>query len=495
MIYLHPLLKSAAVLQRDRDLKLSGWSTTDRTVVLELNQEEHSTQVSSDGSFTIDLPAQAAGGPHRLVFSTESESVVLEDVYFGDVYLAGGQSNMQLSYGESMHREEDRKHFNDPLLRAVFIPQRSTWPADEKPWVWTCDDWNVLSGSALDHFSAVAAYAGLRLRELDPSVAIGMVGCYMGATSASCWASAESMHANPSLAVYQSAFEERIKPWLDPEVYEAATKQYQADSDRWQVAAAAFRQTHTDFLESELNAAIGQVPWPPPENETSFMRPSGLYETMLKPLAGTSFKSALFYQGEADLDHSELYVTLFAVMISDWRRLFGHLPIVQVQLPSYAPEPTDDDIWGRLREAQRQVSRTIPDARHIVALDESNLQDLHPTNKRLLGLRLGEVLSGRPALDAYLKHTVRSDDGITLQLELHPAYEIHIDAGFPYQDYEIEGDRIHLRFAKTPIKLSYGARNRSLASVFCRPKDAKQAPVSAVTELYGTLEAFIVDLD
>ncbi len=494
-LHLHPLLKDAAILQRDVDLKLHGWATPGDTVTLELGANSYQVSVSDEGEFAITIPAQTAGGPHRLRFSTASSSVAIDDVYFGDVYLAGGQSNMQLSFGESMHKDEDRTRFKDPLLRANLVPQRDSLPLDAKLWEWTTGDWNVLEGEHLDGFSAVAAYAGLRLRELDSTVPIGIVGCYMGATSASCWTSKETLAKHKNLSVYQEEFEARISPWRDPEVFKTALEKFQSDSEAWQKAADAYRKIHPEAIETDLTKAIGQAPWPPPENDTSFMRPSGLYETMLKPLRGASFKSALFYQGESDTAHPELYLELFGAMLSDWQELFGKLPIVQVQLPSYSPEPTNDDNWGRLREAQRQASLSIDGVRHIVALDESNLEDLHPTNKRLLGLRIAEVLSGRQALDAYLKRCERNNGGITLHLDVHPDYKIHVDDGFPFSNYEVDGDKIHLHFGKTPIHLAYGAHNSSVATVFCYPKDDGLAPKSKIAQLYGTLEAFILELD
>lgn len=553
-LYLHPLLQSGAVLQRERELKLEGGGLPGETVELRLDHDTYYGEIDARGRFQIFLPPHPAGGPHILTFTSTDQNIRLEGIYFGDVFLAGGQSNMQLSFAESSFANEDSALFGDLMIRSCLVPQRETLPKDAAPGSWTTGPWQVLEGEALRQFSAVAAYTALRLRELNPSVPIGIVGAYMGATSASCWTAAETLAAHPEFSVYEQDFKARIAPWRDRTVFDQALSDFQTRSEAWQRKAADYRLDHPDAIESDLDSVLGPAPWPPPENENSFMRPSGLYETMLKPLAGSSFKAAIFYQGESDVAYNHLYKALFTAMHGDWQRLFGDLPIVQVQLPSYAADlaADDDGAWGKLREAQRQASLASTDVYHIAALDEGQLSDLHPRQKRMLGLRLAAILDGidkksvsslvpAAALDAYFEQVEVVDGGLSIIVSTHKGMNLIYDPGRIGDERDrllVKDSGFDLRLANSQviplgldrvivqsgpvlgqtqimirldqeqmhhlsrpeareIKLSYGARNQSVASFLTRPADSfgeDRRLNCSFAELRGTLEAFITEI-
>ncbi len=519
MLRLHPLLQNHAVLQREKPVQLSGWCEPGAEVSLDLAGEHYRTQSSVDGRFTFVLPPQHAGGPYILIFRSSTGSLEFQDVYFGDVYLAGGQSNMQLPFGQSSRQEVDHSLFNDPLLRALLVPQRSVLPVDLEAKDWTCGEWHSLEGEHLDEFSAVASYAGLTLREHQPEIPIGIVGAYMGATSASCWTSNESLAAEADLAVYEKEFHERIGPYLDPVVYKAALLDYEAKAQAWNEAASAY----PGALEAELTERIGPVPWPPPENLDSWMRPGGLYETMIKPLAGWTFRGIFFYQGEGDTQHADLYPLLLRTMLHDWRKLFGEIPFIQVQLPSYHPDPTavDDYSWGDLRQAQREISLTVPLVSHIVSLDQGQLEDLHPKNKHVIGGRLGlaaldwilltsDIESSIHGVDIYFQNLILSELEVCISVTCR-ADELDFMPQGEKSGFELElldGSRVpvsatcvrvdernifieladltatHLT-ATQIVAVSYGMANGSVATVYTSYARA-DAP--------GTLEAFRVEL-
>ncbi len=485
---LHPLLHSGAVLQRERPLRIAGWCPPGSEVRAELVRldsrgkrfAEH-TRAAADGSWEVWLRAQPAGGDWRLAVEAGMLRTVLVDLRIGDVYLCGGQSNMEHPYGLSTRAAADAGRFTDPELRFLRVPLRDVLPPDLAPWDWTTSPWQTLERPMMDDFSALAAYAGLTLRELDPDVPIGLVGCYQGATSATCWMSRESFNQHPEFAVYQAEFEERRAPWRDPAVYLAATADYERRAAARHESVMAYRARHPEATEAAIDRALGPGPWPPPENENSFLRPCGLYETMLAPLAGAGFAAALWYQGESDAGHAELYPALLEVMLADWRALFGELPLLQVQLPAWHPDPTvtDDRSWGRLRAAQRLATVRIPGMDHIVALDQGQLENLHPPNKDELGRRLALLLRDRPA-DVHIRAANWSENGIVLELtgEVHwdskqdpedSGFDIRAGDGWrtlPRSAVTVERAGIRISWDEANVReLSYGGRNASPATL------------------------------
>jgi sialate O-acetylesterase len=129
-----------------------------------------------------------------------------------------------------------------------------------------------------------------------------------------------------------------------------------------------------------------QLPWGPVHGITLD------HNGMILPVGPYSFRGAVWYQGESDVNHAGNYTRSLLAMMADWRRQFDdrQLPFLLVQLPGYGPAPTDPTAapWADLREAQRQTA--LADARTALAvtLDIGDPANLHPTNKREVGRRL-----------------------------------------------------------------------------------------------------------
>jgi len=82
------------VLQRDRPLNVWGQATPGQTLSIDLGGHRGTARAGADGRWRVQLAALPAGGPHRLVV-TGDKTVVLNDILIGDVWLLGGQSNME----------------------------------------------------------------------------------------------------------------------------------------------------------------------------------------------------------------------------------------------------------------------------------------------------------------------------------------------------------------------------------------------------------------
>jgi sialate O-acetylesterase len=109
-------------------------------------------------------------------------------------------------------------------------------------------------------------------------------------------------------------------------------------------------------------------------------------------------------------------------MIADWRRQFGPVPFVIVQIPDYGPVPTQptQSLWSDIREAQRRTAEADPHATLAVTIDIGDPKLLHPTNKQEVGRRLSiaarHLLYGEPIAPsgARVVAAKKSGDAVTV---------------------------------------------------------------------------------
>jgi sialate O-acetylesterase len=129
-----------------------------------------------------------------------------------------------------------------------------------------------------------------------------------------------------------------------------------------------------------------QLPWGPVHGVTLD------HNGMVLPVGAYTFRGAVWYQGESDVNFSGAYKPELLAMMTEWRRQFDNpqLPFLIVQLPGYGPaaaQPVPAP-WADLREAQRQTVLADPQAALAVTIDIGDAGNLHPGNKREVGRRL-----------------------------------------------------------------------------------------------------------
>lgn len=123
--------------------------------------------------------------------------------------------------------------------------------------------------------------------------------------------------------------------------------------------------------------------------------PSLLYNAMVNPLIPYAFQGVLWYQGEANVWRANQYKKAFPLMINDWRTKWnqGNFPFYFVQLSTFDEFKGNSKVgsrWAELREAQSETLK-LPNTGMAVTTDIGNAKDIHPTNKKDVGLRLSAI--------------------------------------------------------------------------------------------------------
>lgn len=388
------MLRAAAVfsdhmvLQRNKIIRIFGQGVTGREISVKLG-ETRARARCRDGEWMVCLPKREAQEGLILEISDGEERICYTDVAVGEVWLAGGQSNMELALKDAEGGPTLLQEGAFPGVRYYNTPRLAYRGEDfeeaERSSVWEC-----FGEEGAANWSAVGFYFAARLaRRLH--VTVGIIGCNWGGTSASCWMSREALLAREATRSYVEDYESSQAVQVPEAQQIREYREYQAYQEAWDKKAASVYEKEPMMAFDRVQELIGPCRYPGPMNCANFTRPSGLYQTMLKRVAPYSLRGFLFYQGESDDHRPQDYYTLLTGLIEQWRQDFGDvkLPFLLVQLPMhrYQHDP-DTKSWCMIRESQMRVFHMLRNTGIAVAVDCGQFHEIHPKNKKPVGERL-----------------------------------------------------------------------------------------------------------
>ncbi len=191
------IFTDSMVLQRRKPIAVFGSGSGKGRVELGGNAVSFE---ATDG-WLVHLPAMEAGGPYTMTVTLNDETVTLTDILVGDVYLAGGQSNMQFRVEESV----DIPRIPNEQVR-VFTEGHG---ADENRNEWhDYTPWRVATAENLEKFTAIGYDVGRMLQE-ELHIPIGIVSCNIGASRVDAWTAPEIVEA----ADYQQMLGNKHGDW------------------------------------------------------------------------------------------------------------------------------------------------------------------------------------------------------------------------------------------------------------------------------------------
>lgn len=326
------------VLQRDVPVPVWGAAPAGAAVSVRLDGLTAEARSGADGRWRAELPPAPAGGPFVLTVSCGNETLRRERVYRGEVWLAGGQSNMELALKDSQDGGRAVRESANPRLH-FYSPAKAATPeeAEQVESGQNPPRWRVSGPDIAGELSAVAWYAVRTLAEhLPEEVHVGVLICCWGGTYAHCWLPREELEAFPEGRRRVAWYDGRMGGKSDEE-FARELADYQREVDAWNGRIAARRADQPDVSWEVLNEECGLYPWPPPAGRTGFQRPGNLYDAMLSRLAPYALRGFWYYQGEQDEEWPEDYHALLTRLIRRWRRDWGgeEKPFLLAQLPMY----------------------------------------------------------------------------------------------------------------------------------------------------------------
>lgn len=424
-VRLPSVIGSHMVLQQNSEVKLWGWCSPAEKIVVRTSWDTitYRTIGESSAKWILKIKTPAAGGPYLI---TINKTTVLEDVMIGEVWLCGGQSNMEWSGDQGLKQSLDEApNANNPDIRFFYIPKStSLFPQDN------CEgSWKVCTPEEMKHFSALGYFFGKKLHKAL-NVPVGLINSNWGGTSAEVW--------TPGHLVEN-----------DPELKTASQK----------LIPAAW--------------------WP--------NIPGYTYNAMINPITGFEIAGVIWYQGEGNAVTYSTYKKLINRMIDAWRHAWNkEFPFYFVQIAPFAGYGYNN-ICALQREAQTtclSISRT-----GMVVISDlvDDLSNIHPANKidvaeRLVNLALSENYgkSGLPYKFPMYKAMEKEKGRIRISFDnadnglisrdktISEIYIAGDDRQFLPALAKIEGNSLVVwnKTISTPVAVRFGFSNAAIPNLF-----------------------------
>lgn len=430
------LFSDGAILQRNAEVPVWGTASSGTSVTIAFDGMLLEAEAGPDGIWRGALEPQAAGGPHTLTISARDRTLDIQDVWFGDVWIASGQSNMEWTVANSADAENEIRSANDPHLRHFKVPR--SW-AYEPEQTLAGGEWHSTDSSRVGQFSAVGYYFARALRT-SADIPVGILNTSWGGS--------------------------RIEAWLEPDALTMTSEDL-----------IALLNEHKESGEERVNH-----------------QPTLLYNKMIRPLLSFPVTGFLWYQGESNAGNAEdagRYAMQFQSLISSWRSAWGNdtAPFLFVSLVGFRAAPLEpgDSNWALMRESQ-SAALALPNVGQAITIDIGEADDIHPRNKQDVGLRLA-LAARRLAYEEdlvysgpiYRDHVVEGDrvilsfdhtgSGLVARGSSQPGgFSIAgADRRFVWADARIDGDTVVVSSdsIETPVAVRYAwADNPDRANLY-----------------------------
>lgn len=361
------ILSSHMVIQRDLPVHIWGMAAPGEEVSATFRGQTRSATAGDLGHWSIYLAPGPAGGPFQMTIqgkaAEQPQTITLDDILVGDVWLASGQSNMEFEMHQATTAAQDLPHAANPQIRLLMVGKKD--PMAPQSDIET-EGWTASSPESAKSFSAVAWYFARTIQQRE-HVPVGVIDSTWGGTPVEAWTRLAALGEDASLMPLFVSWGKMTEDHADA------------------LLGEKYRQRLIDEAKAQ-GKPEPLFPWVPPLETWS---PGSLYNGMIAPLTPFAIRGVIWYQGESNslLERASLYGRIFRDMIEDWRRQWGigDFPFLYVQISNFKSTRLED--WAVVREEQRRALE-LRNTAMAVTIDIGNPDDVHPTDKVDVGSRL-----------------------------------------------------------------------------------------------------------
>ena len=318
------------VLQQNAKVKIHGWGHPLEKVKITTSWSTDTlkTEVDNHANWSLVLYTPEAGGPHSIKIQGYN-TLQIEDILIGELWLLSGQSNMEWMTGAGIIGGDEaiKKATNNEIRFFEVTDRTANYPTYD-----VSGHWEVCTPETMPSFSAIGYFFGEKLQE-NLNIPVGLISSNWGGTPIETWIPKDTILNNEKLLAASKLLEEYAWAPIDPGV---------------------------------------------------------CYNAMIAPLMPFPIAGVLWYQGEANTDNPDSYTDMLLKMVESWRKGFQSdftFCFAQIApLAGYEPEA-----GVKVRDAQRRAL-AIPNTGMIVLSDIGDTTNIHPKNKIPAGQRFADLV-------------------------------------------------------------------------------------------------------
>ena len=468
----HNIFASNMVIQRDKPITIWGWAETGRKVSVQFGEAKaEATARDEAGRWEVAFPARQANATgQKLTVTSGDETIEMDNILVGDIWVMNGQSNMAFGLGKTYRADMETATAHLPLLRRVGISPNESYTLQKDLPADRVNGWTVCTPETAGGFSSIGYTFASRLQRAL-QIPIGIIDNARGGASIESLVPRHKFDDHPLAARYLAWVEKR-RAEFD---WDAAMKPL---IEKWEKDVAEKRRK--DVPEKDLppkptrkNLRSWNVPGRSPSDAAS------CYNGTFGVFKGLNIKGVLFHQGYNNAMGTSCrpkrYRVLMKLMVEGWREDFGD-PKLPVGIIGFCagsiPQTYDNfEVWSVsggafIREAQRIGLSDIEDPANTAFLPayDTQIPGLHPHKKQAHGVR-----AARWALNRIYKMKIDWDsaslvsaepDGdcivLTFDKKVMPDDMSTIPEGFSIAD---KSGKFYMAHAAYPLKKDVGIWN------------------------------------
>lgn len=386
LLLIAPLLASAQlklakpfssnmVLQRDQPIHFWGKGKPGEKLVLLFAGKSITVIIKPDSSWSVTLRKMKASViPQKAIIKSGAETLTLDNILIGDIWLCIGQSNMQFSLREEMHYKTELKDTKQSSLRFYnpsFIGKGifSQPFSDSMIQRLTIDQfysdvsWQESDSLSAPGMTAIGYYFGKQMLQ-ETGVPVGLIHLAIGGCPIETFISKSSLMQSPRFASKLEGnwlTNNQLPVWIRERGMQNVGGKTKVLSDEWGPAHG--------------------------------YKPGFAFEAGIQPIIPLPIKGVLWYQGESNAQELERvieYGDLQELMMNDYRKQWHQpsLPFYWVQLSSIDTLNYKSQLWPVFRDEQRKLLSAGSNYGMAVCSDIGAKNNVHPTNKKWVAERL-----------------------------------------------------------------------------------------------------------
>lgn len=185
------IFNDSMVLQRNKPIPVWGWADANEKIEIQFNKQIIKTKADKNGKWMVHMKPEIAGGPYKMIIKAKN-SITLNDILVGEVWICSGQSNMEFTVDKVLNSKEEINNSDFPMIRQFLVERDlSSQPKSDLK----AAHWDVCNKTTVGKFTAVGYFFAKKLYT-ELKIPIGIIHSSWGGSNIETWTSKKALETS-----------------------------------------------------------------------------------------------------------------------------------------------------------------------------------------------------------------------------------------------------------------------------------------------------------